>query len=56
MAGFEAINNDRKPFQEGFTGGAHIAANIAQPPPPQMFGDNTGVHLTDKQKEVSVFC
>ena len=35
-------------------GGAYMAQ--ATPQPPQLFGDNTGVHLTEQQKTQSIFC
>ena len=33
--------------------GAYMAA---VPQQPQMFGDNTGVHLTEQQRNTSIFC
>lgn len=33
--------------------GAYMAA---VPQPLQMFGDNTGVHLTEQQRNTSIFC
>ena len=64
MAEFGAVNSnssnnydyafkDKKPFDEGFAGGAYVAQ---QTQPPVIFGDNTGVHLTPVQKNKSIFC
>ena len=64
MSGSGAINSntqngydygfkDKKPFDEGFAGGAYVAH---QAQPPVIFGDNTGVHLTPDQRNKSIFC
>ena len=38
--------------EKGLNGGVSLAY---QPQVPQMFGDNSNVHLTAKQKNVSLF-
>ena len=38
--------------ERGLSGGVSLAY---QPQVPQMFGDNSNVHLTEKQKNVSLF-
>lgn len=43
-------------YGDGGYGAGAVGAGLAyQPQAPQMFGDNNNVHLTEKQKNVSLF-
>ncbi len=56
MDGIGAIGGQghKTELENAIVGGAYMAQ--ATPQPPQIFGDNTGVHLTPEQKTGSIFC
>lgn len=57
MDGIGAIvGHGHKPaeLENSNVGGAYMAQAVPQPP--QLFGDNSGVNLTEQQKTTSIFC
>lgn len=56
MDGIGAIGGQghKTELENELVGGAYMA--LATPQPPQIFGDNTGVHLTEQQRNTSIFC
>ncbi len=56
MDGIGAIGGQghKTELENELVGGAYMAQ--ATPQPPQIFGDNTGVHLTEQQRNTSIFC
>ena len=60
MDGIGAIGGQghKTELENELVGGAYMAQATppATPQPPQNFGDNTGVHLTEQQRNTSIFC
>ncbi len=56
MDGIGAIggHGHKTELENANVGGAYMAQAVPQPP--QLFGDNSGVHLTEQQKTTSIFC
>lgn len=56
MDGIVAIGGQgqKTELENDLVGGAYMANATLKPP--KIFGDNTGVHLTEQQRNTSIFC
>ena len=51
--GATSVQGHKSDLENANVGGAYMAA---VPQQPQLFGDNSGVHLTEQQRTTSIFC